>query len=95
VNFVIAGFHQIAVYGPGVKPGDINDQMTVQPPGGEMLPPFIDDPEKRIYRGPFPIGLPLDRTEVVHFSKRGLYLAICAFTPHFADNMFGWIRVIR
>jgi hypothetical protein len=34
VNFVVAGFHQIYVYLPGTKPGDI-----VVPPSGT----FIDD----------------------------------------------------
>jgi hypothetical protein len=31
----------------------------------------------------------------VHFGKRGLYLVICAFVPHFDDMMWGWVRVVR
>jgi hypothetical protein len=96
VNFVVAGFHQIAVYGPGVKPEDINASIVVPAPGAPpTLPPFIADPANRIYRGPFPLTLPQDRTEVVHFGKRGIYLVICSFVPHFDDQMWGWVRVIR
>lgn len=96
VNFVIAGFHNPAVYGPGVKPEDINATITIPVPGAPAgFPPLIDDATKRIYRGPNPFPLPQDRTEVVHFPKKGLYLVICAFTPHFADGMFGWVRVLK
>jgi plastocyanin len=96
VNFVIAGFHNPAVYGPGVKPEDINATITIPVPGAPPgFPPLIDDATKRIYRGPNPFTLPQDRTEVVHFPKKGLYLVICAFVPHFADGMFGWVRVLK
>ena len=33
VNFVIAGFHNPAVYGPGVTPEDINASITIPVPG--------------------------------------------------------------
>jgi hypothetical protein len=36
-----------------------------------------------------------DGTEVVGFSSRGTYLVICGVNVHFADGMFGWVRVIR
>jgi hypothetical protein len=31
---------------------------------------------------------------VVHFPKKGRYLVICAFVPHFEDNMWGWVKVV-
>jgi len=93
---VIAGFHVVAVYGPNVKPEDV-DQTDVAPlPGAPPgFPPMIDDDTKRVYRGPNPLTLPQDRVEVVQFPKRGLYLVICAFVPHFNDNMWGWVRVVK
>jgi hypothetical protein len=98
VNFIIAGFHQVIVYGPGVKPDDINTSMltstTGTPPPGVMFPPLIDDPTGRVYRGLDPSTQPQDRVEVVHFPNRGLHLVICGVLPHFAtDRMFGWVRV--
>ena len=94
VNFVIAGLHQIAVYGPGIKPTDINAGLLIFTPN---FPPLINDPVGRVYRGPNPIPLlpVVDRVEVVHFSKRGLYLVICSVLPHFNDDMYGWVRVVR
>jgi hypothetical protein len=56
---------------------------------------LIDDPERRLYRGANPIGLLQDRVEVVHFSEPGLYLVICSVNVHFADNMYGWVMVLR
>jgi hypothetical protein len=56
VNFIIAGLHQIVVYGPGKQPGDVNlDPATFLPdptPGPPPFPPLINDPELRVYRGP-------------------------------------------
>lgn len=95
VNFIIAGFHQIAVYAPGTTPGDINVSTLLPIPG---LPPFlglIDDPVNRVYRGPDPAPLPQDRVEVVQFTRRGRHLVICAFSPHFIqDQMWGWVDVV-
>lgn len=101
VNFIIAGLHQIVVYGPGKQPGDVNlDPATFLPdptPGPPPFPPLIDDPELRTYRGPDPrLLFPLvDRVEVVHFPNPGLHLVICGIVPHFVnDNMFGWVKVL-
>ena len=94
VNFIIAGFHQVLVYGDGVQPDDINVGLTVSvsnPPG----PPLINDPSGRIYRGVDPSFYPQDRTEVVQFHEKGTYLVICGVLPHFAiDRMFGFVRVL-
>ena len=52
VNFIVAGFHNIAVYGNGTKPDDINDAIRRDvpnaPPG---FPQLIDDSENRVFRG--------------------------------------------
>lgn len=57
VNFVIAGFHLVAVYDDGTEPGDINVAITV-PPTNAAVPPLIDDPANRVYRGIDPTVLP-------------------------------------
>jgi hypothetical protein len=98
VNFIVAGFHQIAVYAPGTKPSDINTSVLLPIP---MAPPevgLIDDSNNRLFRGidPRVPTVPQDRVEVVHFGRRGLYLVICTVSVHFInDNMFGWVRVVR
>jgi hypothetical protein len=96
VNFIIAGFHQLAVYAPGTKPRDIDTSVLLPVP---MAPPevgLIDDPDNRLYRGVDPRELPQDRVEVVHFGKRGLYLVICTVSVHFIDDrMYGWVKVVR
>jgi plastocyanin len=109
VNFIIAGFHQVIVYGDGTKPGDINTTMPFLIPGA---PPLIDDPANRIYRGISPFTLPLlqgptqtgpvagtfqpqlqDRVEVVHFPNPGTFLVICGVLPHFNEGMVGYVKV--
>jgi plastocyanin len=92
VNFIISGFHVVAIYDDGHQP----EQIIVPPP-----PPlgsnFIDDPNRRLYRGldPSTLGTVQDRVEVVQFSRPGRYLVICAFRPHFVtDNMHGFVRVL-
>ena len=106
VNFIVAGFHQIVVYGNGKRPGDIDTSLVVgvtTPPGA----PLINDPEDRVYRGIDPSVFPTlsgpaqgpgqpklhDRVEVVYFPDPGRYLVICAVLPHFEDEMWGWVKV--
>jgi hypothetical protein len=36
-----------------------------------------------------------DRVEVVQFSRPGTHLVICAFLPHFNDEMYGWVKVVN
>jgi plastocyanin len=91
VNFIVAGLHNINVYDDGVKPKDINITLLVP----ESAPPLIDDPNRRIYRGPDPRTQPRDRVEVVHFEKPGTYLVICGVLPHFNEGMYGYVKVIR
>jgi plastocyanin len=104
VNFIIGGFHVVAIYDDGTQPGDINTNLTILPaippvpPGAPPGPPIIDDPNRRIYRGLDPTLLPLgtqqDRVEVVNFDRPGTYLVICAVLPHFAEGMYGYVRVL-
>ena len=51
VHFLVAGFHQVVVYKPGTKPGDI-----VVPAAGT----FINDANNRFYLGINPAGGPLE-----------------------------------
>ena len=99
VNFVISGLHIISIYDNGTKPGDL-DLGNLVPLGGP-LPPVINDPNRRLYRGPNPVIAPgpppvidLDRVEVVHFANPGTYLVICAILPHFNEGMYGYVRVL-
>ena len=102
VNFIIAGAHQVIVYGDGTQPGDINTSLLVPPAiGGAAI--LINDPNNRIYRGldfsvlpllsippnpPNPLTPPflMDRVEVVHFPKPGTYLVICGVVFHFVND---------
>jgi hypothetical protein len=106
VDFIIAGFHQIAVYAPRTRPEDINVNLLLPIPGAPPAIGLIDDPNRRIYRGldprllsPGPPADPnllsQDRVEAVGFSGRGTYLVICTVNVHFAEGMFGYVRVVR
>lgn len=104
VNFVLAGFHQVVVYDDDKKPEDVNTSVLLPIPMAPPVVGLIDDPVSRIYRGLDPriVNTPTapnqlfqDRVEVVGFSTRGTYLVICAVNVHFADGMYGWVRVIQ
>ena len=99
VNFHVAGFHLILIYDDGTKPGDINIALTI-PPTTQPVPPLINDPVKRIYRGLDPSVLPQlpgstptqplqDRIETVRFPNPGKFLVICGVLPHFFDAATG------
>ena len=49
--------YELVVYDDGTEPGQINTSLTV-PPFGAPVPPLIDDPNGRIYRGIDPTVLP-------------------------------------
>ena len=97
VNFIIGGFHVVAIYDGNTLPSQIDRTNTVLP-ANAPAPPIINDPVGRIYRGLDPTVLPLnaqqDRVEAVHFSRPGLYLVICAVLPHFNEGMYGYVRVV-
>ena len=99
VNFIISGLHVVAVYDDGTRPENIDTSVLV--PGPRFGPPIIDHATNRIYRGIDPVlssGPPpilnLDRVEVVHFEEPGTYLVICAVLPHFAEGMYGYVKVL-
>ena len=102
VNFIIGGFHVLAIYDDGVQPSDIDISLIVPPtvPGGPArVPAVFDDPQNRIYRGLDPASLPAggprsDRVEAFKFDKPGLYLVLCAVVSHFNDGMYGYVRVL-
>ena len=54
VDFVVAGSHQIVIYDNGTQPGDINAALAYPAP----LANLIDDPNRRIYVGLSPSGVP-------------------------------------
>jgi plastocyanin len=105
VNFIISGFHQILVY-KDTAPDDFNAGTTpTVPPKTQPMPPLIDEPTNRVYRGLDPSLPPFyrspettfiqDRIEAVHFPNAGTYLVICGVHPHFFnDGMFGFVRVV-
>lgn len=98
VNFIVSGFHQIAVYEPGVEPGDIGIDL--------LNGPLINDPNGRLYLGLDPRGDDdpdfedpnfnhnRNRVEAVLFETPGCHLIICTVRGHFVDdNMFGFVCV--
>ena len=94
VNFVVAGFHQVVVYGDGTQPTDIDTTITV-PPTNQAAPMLIADPNRRVYRGLDPSTQSVDRVEVVHFAEPGTYLVICGVLPHFRGGMYGYVKVLK
>jgi hypothetical protein len=95
VNFVIAGLHNVQVYGDGTQPGDVNANLTTPTTGTPAGVPIINDPTNRLYLGLDPSLFPRDRVEVVHFADPGTYLVICGIQPHFVnDHMFGFVTVL-
>ena len=98
VSFIISGFHNLLVYGPGTEPTDIDRTQLLTAAG---FPPLINDPNNRVYRGNDPRANPAvqDRVEVVSFHERGRYLVMCGVLPHFFDAptgefvMFGHVDV--
>jgi hypothetical protein len=109
VNFVISGLHIVAIYDGGTTPADIAASIVAGNtlPLGGILPPIVNDSNRRVYRGINPVSFPgapgtpptppvfnPDRVEVVHFDTPGTYLVICALVPHFNDGMFGYVKVL-
>ena len=107
VNFIIAGFHLLAIDDDGTEPSDIRTTNLISPTITPPAPPLINETRNRIYFGINPSVLPRlappnppvapaspplqDRVEVVHFPNPGTFLVICAVLPHFMDGMFGYV----
>ena len=103
VTFVMGTFHQVAVYQPGIAPGDIDTSLTVDllapsppaPPGTVIIPDFlINDPTGRLAVGPFSFA-PMSWTSPDGtFNTPGKYLVICNVVPHFVGaKMYAWVVV--
>lgn len=94
VTFETFGVHQVAIYEPGTKPGDIDTSILAPPPPGCPPGPLINDPLGRVaVLGAQPCG---GGPAVVSytFNDPGRYLVICTFLPHFAEfDMYGWVIV--
>ena len=102
VNFIIAGFHLLAIYDDGTEPSDIRLTNLISPTITPPAPPLINETRNRIYFGVDPSVLPRlappnppvapaspplqDRLEVVHFPNPGTFLVICAVLPHFVND---------
>jgi hypothetical protein len=88
VNFVVAGFHQIFAYVPGVKPEDVAFATPANP-----LPPPPPPPPT----GPVPVLFTnfQNRVESVVFPEPGRYLVICNVNPHFREGMYAWVKVSK
>jgi len=71
VDFVVAGFHQIVIYDNGTQPGDINAALAYPAP----LANLINDPNRRIYVGLSPSGVP------ANFFEQGVPAAAIAAPP--------------
>jgi plastocyanin len=96
VNFVVAGFHQITIYQPGVSDGDIEAAAILLPPAAT----FINFATDVYYQGLSPTGAApagfsnaQNRVESVSFSKKGTYLVICNLLSHFRDGMYAYVEV--
>lgn len=99
VNFVVAGFHQLVVYRPGVtQPG------IALPPATTLFINFALS--NALYVGIAPAGGPppgtpatgnpsnaANRVESVSFAETGDYLVICNVRPHFVDGMWAIVKV--
>ena len=81
------GRHQVAIYGPGTAPEDID--VTILSGG------FINDGTDRVAKGPLPTGAgwTIWTTPAGTFAEPGRYLVICTFPAHFAEAMYGWVIV--
>lgn len=103
VNFVVAGFHQVVIYTPGVRVEQIGvptSGLFINDPSSATIPSNI------FYRGIRPAGGPppgfpdqanpsnaVNRVEPVAFNQSGTYLVICNVIPHFNDGMYAYIEV--
>lgn len=102
VTFMVAGFHQIIVFEPGVVLG----QIAVPTAGLFVFDPAPPTSLPVLYRGFRPAGGPppgiaatsdpsnaQNRIESVSFPEKGDYLVICNVRLHFLDGMWAIVKV--
>jgi plastocyanin len=95
VTFVmgVSGVHEVAIYEPGTKPGDINATL-LDPPAPTCPPvPTINDPNNRIAIVSDQLCEGGSPAPTWTFTAPGRYLVICTFLPHFEVGMYGWVTV--
>jgi hypothetical protein len=87
VDFQRVGFHQVAIYKPGMSPNAIRIL------GGNR----VNDPgptgTERIAFDPVPVTNGSFTFTTTPLSQTGSYLVICNITGHFQQNMWGWVQV--
>lgn len=102
VTYHISPAHQVAIYQPGTRPGDIEigpdtlDDLAVPFPPFVIPDIIINDPAGRVALSPPLIfdGEQEWTTPEGTFDTPGRYLVICTTLPHFAEaNMWGWVIV--
>lgn len=55
ISFIISGFHNPQIFGPGTQPQDIDKTVLAPPnPAFPAGPPIIADPRHRVFRGADP-----------------------------------------
>jgi hypothetical protein len=92
ISFIISGFHNPQIFGPGTQPADIDRTNLLTAAG---FPPIINDPNNRLFRGADPralgttVGAAQDRVEIVSLTDVGRFLVICGVLPHFFDPSTG------
>jgi plastocyanin len=95
VTFNIVNPHQVAIYGDGKRPEDVDTTNLVAMPAGCPNPAGaarIADDENLVAEYLQPCNAP--RTPIQHqFNEPGRYLVICSFNPHFQAGMYGWVIV--
>ena len=102
VNFVVAGFHQIIVFQPGVVTG----QIVVPATGTFLYDPRPPTSLPTLYVGLRTAGGPppvtpatsnpanaSNRVESVSFPTAGDYLVICNVAAHYRDGMIATVKV--
>jgi len=95
VTFVMgaSGVHEVAIYQPGTKPGDINTSL-LDPPAPTCPPvPTINDPNNRVAIVSDQMCEGGSPAPTWTFTAPGRYLVICTFLPHFETGMYGWVTV--
>jgi hypothetical protein len=91
VDFEVFGFHQVAVYEPGVTPEDIDVPPFGPPADPTFANIFINDAVDRQFIAPPTMSA---TSPPGTFATPGRYLMICNVTPHFLfAKMYGWIEV--
>ena len=107
VNFIVAGFHWVWVYQPGVDLDDLPRPTAGTFVNFEVLTAGVSNVfAKGVFPGTPALGFsdiapanPVlsaaqNRTDSFAFTTPGTYLVICNVRGHFLDGMYAWIKVL-